>query len=105
MKKKELQQLLSIIPDIPAMNLFHISDGKVMLCEALEQLCKQNDYYYDLVTVGDEYLQILDKFGVRKISFDKNRYNYRSKLYDFAFVEMDLDRVPDLEIFFNGSVW
>ncbi len=101
MTQDEIKQLLSIIPNTPAMNLFHISDGKGEICSSLKELCKQRDYDYDLVTIGEENLQSLSQFGAKKISYEQARYNHRSKLYDFVFVMIDLESVPDLEMLFK----
>ncbi len=101
MKKQEIKELLSIVPNIPAMNFFHISDKGVEFCEELKLFCDQKGYDYDLVTHDDKFLEVVNRFDAKKIDYDQAQYNNRSKLYDFVFVTIDLKKLNDLESFFK----
>jgi hypothetical protein len=97
--KEEIEELLSIIPrDYPSLDLFHITDECDELTFQIDKLCKSQGYLYDLMLTDIEKCQDLK---AHKFDFEKNRYNRHSRLYDFVFVDIDLDKVENIDLFYK----
>ena len=89
---KKIEQLLSIIPDHPALRIMHITDGNTQLSDALFKLIKTKEYELQLNIINDDYYEeIKDRYThkevtVKKITFEQRRYASMAKTYDFVFV-------------------
>ena len=101
----EIEELLTIIPrDYPCMDIYHLTDECKGLCKELNKLCKENNYEYELMISGDDYFEKIcqnSKFKAHKFDFDKSRYNRHSKMYDFVFVSIVLDKIENEKMFFK----
>ena len=104
---KELKLLLSIIPNHPLTQLFHINDNSVSLSNDLNNFIKKNNFEYDITTTDENFLEelknkiqdISDKTTIHKLDLKQHRYNRHSKIYDFAFVSMNIKEIKDLGLF------
>ena len=93
---KKIEQLLSIIPEHPAMRIMHISQSGTQLSDALAQLAIEREYEF-LLNVNSDifYEEIKDAYpndlcGVKKIKFEQRRYATMAKMYDYIFVTADI---------------
>ncbi len=108
-EKKELELLLSIIPNHPLTQLFHINDYNISLSNDLNDFVKKNEFEYDITTTNEDFLEelnnkienISNKTTIHKLDLKQHRYNRHSKIYDFVFVTMDIDKIEDLGLFFK----
>jgi hypothetical protein len=89
---KKIEQLLSIVPDHPALRIMHITNGDNQLTDALFTLIKDKEYelLLNLVT-DDNYEAIKEKYTdkevtVKKITFEQRRYASMAKTYDYVFL-------------------
>jgi hypothetical protein len=88
---KKIEQLLSIIPDHPALRIMYITDGNTQLTDALFKLIQNKEYELLLNVVTDDYEEIKEKYThkevtVKKITFEQRRYASMAKTYDYVFV-------------------
>ncbi len=108
-EKKELELLLSIIPNHPLTQLFHINDDNINLSNDLNNFVKANKFEYDITTTDENFIEelktniqnISDKTTIHKLDLKQHRYNRHSKIYDFAFITMNLKEIKDLGLFFK----
>ena len=108
-EKKELELLLSIIPNHPLTQLFHINDDNISLSNDLNDFVKRNEFEYDITTTNEDFLEelkdkiqnISNKTTIHKLDLKQHRYNRHSKMYDFAFITMNIDKIEDLGSFFK----
>ncbi len=101
-KSKESEKLLSIIPDYPGVTIFHMSDEGVEFCRMLDAFAKEHDYTYHLVSVNDDFIQQLHQNGLEKarlIRYKQQRYNQHSKLYDFVYIDIDINSLENPKLF------
>ena len=107
MSKKELDSLLSIIPNHPMTQLFHLNDNSIDLSQELNNFAKREEFEYDVATTDEKFIQELkesienksDNLTIHKLNLKQHRYNRHSKLYDFAFITMDIDEIDNLGLF------
>jgi len=89
---KQIEQLLSIIPDHPATQIMHITQSDGELSDALATFVKQRDYTLLLnVTNDNGYDEIKENYSddfvsVKKMKFDQRRYASMAKMFDYVFV-------------------
>jgi hypothetical protein len=104
-KSQEIQELLTIIPrGYPCMDIYYLTSYDIGFCEELYTLCKENDYEYELMISNQKYFDKLSQtteLKPHKFEFDKSRYNRHSKMYDFVFVSIDLEKVENQKMFFK----
>ncbi len=104
-KNEEIEELLTIIPrNYPQQDIFHVSEGCQGLCQALDALTKAQGYHYDLMIPDEAYyatLQISTDLKVQTFDFKKNRYNRQARQYDFVFVQLNLEAVENIELFYK----
>ena len=88
-----IEQLLTIIPDHPAIRIMHFSDGGEPLCDAIKSFCKTREYEYQLNTLNDDFQarakELYAEKGVcstKQIKWEQRRYAIMARLYDFLFV-------------------
>ena len=98
LESKKIEQLLSIIPNHPAMRIMHISQSGTQLSDALATLAIEREYEFLLNVNSDVfYEEIKDAYphdlcAVKKIKFEQRRYATMAKMYDYIFVTAD---IPD----------
>jgi hypothetical protein len=96
LESKQIEQLLSIIPNHPAIRIMQISQCGTELSDALTTLVKQREYEF-LLNITDEtfYEEALDRYNddtcsVKKMKFEQRRYVSMAKTYDYIFVTADI---------------
>jgi hypothetical protein len=88
-KKEEINDLLTIIPrDYPCFDIFHLSTEENDLSHQLEAFALSQNYSYDMFIADDEF-------------FKKRRYNSHAKIYDILFIQIDLNKVKEIELFYK----
>jgi len=98
LESKKIEQLLSIIPDHPAIQIMHITQSGRQLSDALATLVKQKEYTLLLnVTDDNAYEELKENYSntfssVKKMKFDQRRYASMAKMFDYVFVTTT---VPD----------
>ena len=98
LESKKIEQLLSVIPDHPAMQIMHITQQDKQLSNALETLVKEREYTLLLNVTDDGYYDELkerycdDSCSVKNMKFEQRRYASMAKMFDFVFVTAT---VPD----------
>ena len=96
LESKRIEQLLSIIPEHPAMRIMHISQSGKQLSDALASLAKEKEYEFLLNVTNEEYYEEIkenysdDLCSVKKIKFDQRRYATMARLYDYVFVTAEV---------------
>ncbi len=104
-KNKEIEELLSIIPrNYPQLDIFHLSNGCEGLCQALDLLTKEQGYHYDLMIADEAHyatLKASTDLKVQAFDFKKSRYNRQARQYDFVFVQINLDKIEDIALFYK----
>ncbi len=101
-KIAEFDKLLCIVSPYPGMTIFHMSDNNKEVCYRLEEFCEQNEYVYDLVCADEEFIKELKEGGfskARKITYNQQRYNRHSRLYDFIFINIDFSSLENQKLF------
>ena len=101
-KQEELDKLLSIIPPYPGVTIFHMADGGKEFCAMLSQYAKEKEYTYHLVSANEVFIEELHTAGLekaRKITYKQQRYNQHSKLYDYIYIEIDVEDLEKPELF------
>ena len=88
---KKIEQLLSIVPNHPALRIMHITDGDSQLTDALFKLIQNKEYELLLNVITDDHEDIKEKYRhkevtVKKITFEQRRYASMAKTYDYVFV-------------------
>ncbi|SFV71612.1 hypothetical protein MNB_SV-13-950 [hydrothermal vent metagenome] len=89
---KKIEQLLSIIPNHPAIRIMHISQSGTQLSDALASFVKEREYEFLLNITNDVfYEEIKDRYrdnssSVKKMKFEQRRYVSMAKIYDYVFV-------------------
>jgi hypothetical protein len=96
LESKQIEQLLSIIPDHPALRIMHISQSGTALSDALATLVEKREYEF-LLNVTDDtfYDEALNRYNddacsVKKMKFEQKRYVTMAKTYDYIFVTADV---------------
>jgi uncharacterized protein (DUF2344 family) len=98
LESKKIEQLLSIIPNHPAMRIMHISQSGTQLSDALVRLAIEREYEFLLNVNSDVFFEEIkdaypnDLCSVKKIKFEQRRYATMAKMYDYIFVTAD---IPD----------
>jgi len=102
-KYDEIERLLAIVPDHPAMNIFHLSDGHIELSKQLNDFAKNREYDYDLAIINEDFLNKCLSCGLKphKLKINQSRYNRHSKIYDYIFITLNLDMIVDKKLFFT----
>ncbi len=107
MSKKELESLLAIIPNHPMTQLFHVNNNSIYLAQELNNFAKIKEFEYDIVSTNEKFIEELnesienraEKTTIHKLKIEQHRYNRHSKMYDFAFVTIDINQIEELGIF------
>jgi hypothetical protein len=104
-KKEEILDLLTIIPrDYPSLDIFHLTQKCEGLCDELSNLAKSQNYQYHL-SISDikyfEYISQNTELKPQKFDFNKNRYNKHAQLYDYVFIQIDLQKIENIDIFYK----
>ena len=103
--KEEIEDLLTIIPrNFPTLDIFHLSDDCIGLCQALYDLSKSEGYNYDLAIPNANYFEHIIEttpFKPQKFDFKRNRYNRQSRVYDYVFVTINLSEVENITLFYK----
>jgi hypothetical protein len=93
LESKQIEQLLSIIPDHPAMRIMQISQGGTVLSDALASFATKREYEFLLNITNDIfYEEIKDRYSdkslcsVKKMRFEQRRYVSMARMYDYVFV-------------------
>ncbi len=104
-KKEEIEELLTIIPrGYPQQDIFHLTDNCLGMCEALHELCQAEHYHYDLMIGNDDYYSALkasSDLNIEAFDFKKSRYNKHARQYDFVFVQIDLEAIDNIGLFYK----
>jgi hypothetical protein len=93
LEPKRVEQLLSIIPQHPAMRIMQISQSGLQLSDALASFATDRDYEFLLNVTNDIfYEEIKDRYSdnqeckIKKLKLQQRRYVSMAKMYDFVFV-------------------
>ncbi len=100
--QKELDKLVSIIPDYPGVAIFHMADDGEAFCGMINTFAKEKGYTYHPVSTNGAFVKSLHEAGVsqtREISYKQQRYNQHSKLYDFIYIEIDPLKLDNPQLF------
>ncbi len=104
-RDEEIEELLTIIPrGYPQQDIFHLTSNCFGLCEALDKLSKAENYHYDLMIADESYYLALKEnsnLKVQAFDFKKSRYNRQARQYDFVFVQIDLESLENVELFYK----
>ncbi len=100
-KRRAMQELFAIIPKLPGVRVYQFSDGKSS--EELSDFCQEQGHYLEIVAFEDEIYEKIKNLPakVRRIDEDKERYNLRSQLFDTIFVNYDINKLHNKELFFR----
>jgi hypothetical protein len=96
LESKRIEQLLSIIPEHPALRIMHISQSGTQLSDALATLVKQREYEFLLNITNDIFYEEInsrysdESSSVKKMKFEQRRYVSMAKTYDYIFVTSDV---------------
>lgn len=103
--KEEIEDLLTIIPrNFPLLDIFHLSNDCLGLCQALYDLSQSEGYNYDLAIPDSDYFEDIKEntpFNPQLFDFHKNRYNRQSRVYDYVFVSIDLESIENIALFYK----
>ncbi len=100
--QKEFKKLISIIPEYPGVAIFHMTNEGRELCRMLDKYAKEKEYTYHLVSVDEDFVKALEQEGIakpRKITYKQQRYNQHSKLYDYIYIDVDVESLEKPELF------
>jgi len=97
---KSINELFSIIPSYPGLNICLVDDGKFGVVEDFIKLCEEKEATLYLKDVKDRYREFKngDYLKVEKFNFDDKRYNLHSVLYDFVFLCCEIDKDKERDI-------
>ncbi|RUM62968.1 MAG: hypothetical protein DSZ05_09330 [Sulfurospirillum sp.] len=101
-RDEEFAKLISIIPEYPGVTIFHMTDEGVDFCQKLDRYANAREYTYHLVSANEAFITTLHEAGLskaRKITYKQQRYNQHSKLYDFIYIEVDVESLEKPELF------
>jgi phospholipid N-methyltransferase len=97
LESKQIEQLLSIIPNHPALRIMHISQSGTELSDALLALVKQQEYELLLNIIDEDfYEESLNRYrdtdlcSVKKMKFEQRAYVSKAKMYDYIFVTANI---------------
>jgi hypothetical protein len=94
---QKIDGLLDIIPrGYPSMEIFYLANDRSLIVERVINLTKESGYNIDLCFTD---VEISKKHNGRFLDLNSRRFNRHSKLYDFIFIELDLNSIDDLEKF------
>ena len=89
LEEYRINQLLGIINLYPAIRIMHFSDGSHLLTKKISQLCKDNDYEYQLNCSNNVcYEKNRTKYAenkhikIKQINLKQPRYAIQAKMYD-----------------------
>jgi predicted nucleic acid-binding protein len=98
-----IDQLLTIIPDHPALRVMHFVDRPTPLIDALADLTRRRDYEYRLLCFDEAQSDTLSRhyalekrITVQSVTHDQARYHRQAKMYDYLFVEA---HIPEVDTF------
>jgi len=93
LETEAIEQILSIIPNHPAMRIMHISEGGEQFCDALKDFTEQREYEYQLNITNDIfYYKIKELYSdnewcnIKQMDYKQRKYVNMAKQYDFVFV-------------------
>lgn len=96
-----MQELFAIIPKLPGVRVYQFSDGKSS--GELSDFCQEQGHYLEIAALEDEIYEQVRHLPakVRRIDEEKERYNLRSQLFDTIFVNYDINKLHNKELFFR----
>lgn len=96
-----MEELFSIIPDLPGVRVFCF--GEETHTPALAKYCEERGCYLEIVVFDDATYEALKDLPakVRRIDETKERYNLRAMVFDTIFVPIDIEKLADKEQFFR----
>ncbi len=99
-KKEQITELLTIIPDnYPSIEIFHLCDRYVSTIKVFNEFSTKREYGYDLFLLDEDKSNFLDSCSFKILKLSQRRYNRHSKLYDFIFIDIDFEKIEDIEQF------
>lgn len=100
--KEEARELLTIIPrDYPSQDIYHLTENCGVFAHKLHDLCKSQGYLLDLMIPDSKEFENIAELKAHKFYYNKNRYNRHSRVYDFVFVSIDLEKIEDIDTFYK----
>lgn len=99
----KIEDFFEIIPKLPGVRVYqfvdNIDNAKKLLKFAIEE-----DFELEIVTFNKDLYEKLKDYkssnvNIRNLSEDKERYNLRAKIYDTIFVNLDIEKIKNLEMF------
>ena len=93
LEQRQIEQLLTIIPNHPAIRIMQISQSGVQFCDVVASFVKKREYEFLLNITNDIfYEEVKDRYSdneacrVKKLKFEQRRYVSMAKMYDYIFV-------------------
>ncbi|WP_200762944.1 hypothetical protein [Nitrosophilus alvini] len=101
----EINSLFGIIPDLPGVRVYQFSDN-IDFSKELSKEARNRDFELEIVVFSEDFFYKLnslegENIKLRKVEFNKPKYNLRSTLYDTVFVNIDISTLQDIELFFR----
>ena len=100
-KQDEFEKILQIIPPYPKINIYHLNNYDKLSSRILYDYCKERDYDYDLFSTDDKFIEEVKELKPNKLDIKQPRYNRHAKLYDFVFLNIDLQKIDNRKLFFT----
>ncbi len=101
-EQKDFDKILSIIPqNYPSINIFHICDRYFETVAYIEEFSRHNGYSYDLFLIDESKRKYIKKENYKLLKLSQRRYNRQSKKYEYVFVDLDLNQIEKLPLFFK----
>ncbi len=92
-----IDQLLSVIPDNPNQRIMHFGEECSGLVEKTAHLCADREYEYQIQCLNEEFANhAIEEYPqpnikIKQISLSQPRYHIQAKMYDFVFVETEVE--------------
>ena len=100
-EKKDITKLLEIVKDYPKTGIYHLNNNSIMISEVLDNFCKEKAFDYDLFCSDDEFLKKVSHLNPHKLNLSQARYNRHAKLYDFVFINHDINTIQNPKAFWT----
>ncbi|WP_281951806.1 hypothetical protein [Nitrosophilus kaiyonis] len=99
----KIEDFFEIVPKLPGVRVFQFVDNSDY-AKKLAKFAMEEDFELEIVTFNEDIYEKIknlksSNINIRNITEEKERYNLRSKVYDTIFVNLDIERIKNLEMF------